>query len=474
MRASQLGIASFWIDEAFSIEAALSIFDRKLQFLLSGIDPSQGGERGPLYHYLLSLVIRLFEASATAVRWPSVLAGILLVVSSVLFCWRYFGLRSAVVLAILSSFSYWYIAWSRQAREYMLLTLLVWLGLFVIYWLWKRPISEWLKATIIAAIVLISTGVHIFGLVLLAAIFFRWVTPRIFAAQGASAWRWGVVIVLSTLVPLAILRQALNSSGWYFDIYGGFILNTYWPLIIPISLLWFAEKTQLQKELLFWLGITSLYGLVFISAAVPLVNPRYVFFLTPVLYLFSAVGIGLFLPERKAFFTVVTAASILLFTAFDLLVWTAQPEYKLESQKGRGGFVYYTPQPDFKDAYQYINTRLGDINLVTPYPVISRRYRKRDDIMVIDAGVSNYLTNRRNEIRFEPYTKIFYANANALIQMLNQLNEVYVLVDQHALQRVSFPLKTMITSGTLLKKWAKSPYSDLYLYKLNKNDKVWK
>ncbi|MCP3849519.1 MAG: hypothetical protein GY694_04680, partial [Gammaproteobacteria bacterium] len=167
IRLFALGEPSFWIDEAFSIELAHSIAQTDNWFSLK--DSDGDWLRGPIYHNLLAVVIQFFGESEASTRWPSVLAGILLMVVLAFFCWQYIQPRVAVIAVLLLSTGYWQIAWSRQAREYMLLTVVIWFVFYLIQVFWKGSSQKTLKAISILLLTVVAGCIHLFGLIIIVA-----------------------------------------------------------------------------------------------------------------------------------------------------------------------------------------------------------------------------------------------------------------------------------------------------------------
>ncbi|MBS8121809.1 glycosyltransferase family 39 protein [Candidatus Vampirococcus lugosii] len=141
LRFYNLGGASFWIDEGYSsITSYYSLQNNFLPLLQSGrYDFSQ-------YFFTLSqnLSFSIFGYSDLSARIPSFVFGILLMILSTLFAYellkghkyKYIGV---LFISFLSYFSTWQIIWSREARFYELLALIL---LFGVYLLYKFEISK--------------------------------------------------------------------------------------------------------------------------------------------------------------------------------------------------------------------------------------------------------------------------------------------------------------------------------------------
>ncbi|MBI1863527.1 glycosyltransferase family 39 protein [Candidatus Microgenomates bacterium] len=112
----------FWVDE-FSTAAQANYY---LKYGLGVFTNHAINLEGNNYtfHTLIALSFRLFGTHEFAARLPAVIAGSLVPVALFFLAKKLFGIRTALVASLLTTFSYFQIVWSDQARSYSLLQLL--------------------------------------------------------------------------------------------------------------------------------------------------------------------------------------------------------------------------------------------------------------------------------------------------------------------------------------------------------------
>src|SRR3989344_6504405 len=121
-----LSSQSLWMDESFSINAALAILKHGYPLLDSGIIYGTGY----LPHLYLTSFFISFLPDIFGARLVSVLFGTLTLILSFYLGKEYFDKKTALIFTFLMTFSVWEIAWSRQARMYMQLQFFYLLSLF--------------------------------------------------------------------------------------------------------------------------------------------------------------------------------------------------------------------------------------------------------------------------------------------------------------------------------------------------------
>ncbi|MEM4266991.1 MAG: glycosyltransferase family 39 protein, partial [Candidatus Nanoarchaeia archaeon] len=165
LRIYSLGFQSLWIDESFSINASLAVLRHFYPLLESGFFYS-----GYLLHtYLLSGMFFLFGVSEFTARLPSVVFGSLFIVLVYLFVRYLFNARVAIFSSILVAFSTLEIAWSRQARSYVMLQFVFFLSLFLFLYFVRTKNLKWFYYSLIVAF--IGFFVHPFSLFLFVIYF---------------------------------------------------------------------------------------------------------------------------------------------------------------------------------------------------------------------------------------------------------------------------------------------------------------
>jgi hypothetical protein len=164
-RLVNLGQLSLWNDEAQSTLVAISILQYgypviHAQHLINNFEP--------LYPYFEAASVAVLGHTNFAFRLPSALLGVALVPISYYVGSRLRDRYVGITLAAMIAFSSEFIAWSRQARWYILLVLLMALAFLVATW-WNRSTDRrrrlWLVLGLVALTVL--CGLASIGLFLL-------------------------------------------------------------------------------------------------------------------------------------------------------------------------------------------------------------------------------------------------------------------------------------------------------------------
>ncbi len=139
LRIYNLGFQSLWIDESFTINASLAILRHFYPLLESGFVYS-----GYMFHtYVLAGLFSLFGVSTFVARLPSVVFGSLLIPLIYLFVRYLFNVRVAIIASVLVAFSTLEIAWSRQARSYIILQFFFYLSLFFFLYFVRTRDLKW-------------------------------------------------------------------------------------------------------------------------------------------------------------------------------------------------------------------------------------------------------------------------------------------------------------------------------------------
>ncbi|MBI2641885.1 glycosyltransferase family 39 protein [Candidatus Roizmanbacteria bacterium] len=163
----------FWVDEFYTAAQAnvllkygLSVFfNPALYFEYHNITP----------HFLVALFFKLLGQSEWAARLPFVIIGSLIPVATFIVSYKLFNLATALSAALLASFSYLEIAWSRQARGYVIQQLLVLLTLLFYLRSIKKgkiPITDWFILSVLFVLGIIT---HSTFFILIGAIFLHFV-----------------------------------------------------------------------------------------------------------------------------------------------------------------------------------------------------------------------------------------------------------------------------------------------------------
>ncbi len=118
LRLHELGQASLWMDEAVSVFAGRASLSDTFDILLSdAVHP-------PLYYFIQKISFPL-GGGEFALRWPAAMIGVLAIAAIALLGTGWLGRSGGILAASLAALSPFAVSYSREARMYSLLVLLV-------------------------------------------------------------------------------------------------------------------------------------------------------------------------------------------------------------------------------------------------------------------------------------------------------------------------------------------------------------
>lgn len=146
---------SFWTDEASTARFSRGVLETGVSQI-----PLTGHKERSYYTtvYLTALSMRIFGGSEFAARLPQVIAGTAVILAVFFLGKELFGPEAGLGAAALTTFSHLFIAWSRQARGYMLLTLFFVCSVYFLYCFSKR--YKVFDLVLFAAFTLLSILTH--------------------------------------------------------------------------------------------------------------------------------------------------------------------------------------------------------------------------------------------------------------------------------------------------------------------------
>lgn len=198
----------FWIDEFSSANQARLLLNHGLQVFSN-----------PYFHIeyhnltsnsLIAFFFKLFGEQEWTARLPFVLIGSLIPALMFLLSFQLFGIPTALGASLLGIFSYYQITWSRQARGYPLLQLLVLLLLYLYVKFLKRGTLSHLEYVI--ALITIVTGVttHSFFFILIFMICAHYVLFN--RHQIQTILKKPLVYIVSFIVLVIIIKTSIMSG----------------------------------------------------------------------------------------------------------------------------------------------------------------------------------------------------------------------------------------------------------------------
>ena len=226
LRAFAVGRPALRGDEGFSVTLATKPVGEMVALML------QSEPNPPLYFVALKGWIAIAGSSELALRWPSVLAGAMLVALTYRVGRAWLGRPAAAGAAALAAFNPFLVWYAQDARVYSLLAALV-LGAAWLTWCaaHKRGWQLWVWAGCLWWLALFA---HYFAALALASI----LLALLFAPQTRARWRAALVmsagIVLTQLPWLAYIAPLLvgHSKSWISAAGGAELL---WRLLTVFS-----------------------------------------------------------------------------------------------------------------------------------------------------------------------------------------------------------------------------------------------
>jgi 4-amino-4-deoxy-L-arabinose transferase-like glycosyltransferase len=281
---------SFWTDEDHVAIFARAILERGRPVLTNGYHT---GIYQIFPYYLFALSAKIFGLNEFAIRFPSVVFGVLTIWAVYLLGKELFNKNVGLVAATLITFLKIEILWSRQARPYQALQFFSLLGAFFIYKLTKEKRFNWRYFLGFLGCGILASLMHGMGLVIFFVGFlyllifrFAWFKKK-WTALGLA-----IPLIFSYIFRvqiLAIVSQIGKTNNLFY--YRVFLWHNY-SLLVFLALVGFISQILQRKDT--W-QIPVLF-LVFqgIIASFLLGQPfvRYFYIVFPFLVLLSAVGLG--------------------------------------------------------------------------------------------------------------------------------------------------------------------------------------
>ena len=382
------------MDESFSALAAQKTAEHGIPLLDSG-----RLYNGTYAHtYLLAVLIKLFGTSEFILRLPSAIFGTLSIILIYLFSAKVFKSKAiGLIAAVLMTFGYFDIAWSRQIRMYTEAQFFYLMSLYFLYHYLTESKSSWKQLILSGITGFIAILTHklcllIFPAYLILLIFFRSKKDKLKAS---------IPILLLTFAVAVIVRDGIGIfnfvwsrfSGFHFYIYDYCIFlfyNHFFEVLLLSIGIFFAAR---KKDRNFLIPSVIFIAYLVILSADKAVGMRYFFIFIPFLYMSAAYG-AVNLWQCKCF---IKKAIILLLIIASVwmgnFVILPRTNYFLEYDPMKRGDIYmdYTPQPNFKAVYD----------------VIKKDSSKNDVFIVAHSAIHEWymLDSNYYQIKFSPESK---------------------------------------------------------------------
>lgn len=311
-RVFNLTKSSIWHDEGFSVMLAL----RNTQQIWQG---SARDVHPPFYYEILHFWITLFGNSVFAIRFLSVIAGVLAVILTFIVVNKISTRRAAILSLFLAAFAPILVRYSQEARMYGLFSSIMLSALLSVIYIVKKPKSNW-PYVFYAVFITAGLYTHYFTVLAVASFWLYFIL-----LDNPRSWRFGKTTFLSLRWWLSNLAALILFLPWLGNFISqitrgqglGWLSKT--NIYSFTSSLWqffsFTDGRQLSP-LLYWLVALVVVGavvylvlsdkskqkynlLIVIYSLLPIVLALLVSIYKPVFheryFVFSAVGIFIIL-----------------------------------------------------------------------------------------------------------------------------------------------------------------------------------
>ncbi len=340
-----LGFQSIWIDEGFTLNGALSIYEHGLPILDSG----KFYLNGIFSTYLVFIFQYIFGFDAFnpwSARIPAALFGTFSIVIFLFYVHHVFRdrLYTILVTAVFTFFS-WEVVWSRQIRGYTEATFFILTALYTAKLFSDSKRKIFLFISVASLIVAISAQFS--ALAFIPAVLLTLISDGHYLVNKKK-------ILESTLIGVSLIAFLLQ-----FPVYvnGTPIEYTYLLIGSFIACVWVIfDKKRIKVEVFEILYFLTAY--VLIVALSPIMQGRYLFITVP----FLIITFFIFVKKFCTFFfnddqrlKIVVPCLISLFLILFYGTFFPKKIHTLE----RG-----SPQPDFKGAFSTIKNQINDDDIV--------------------------------------------------------------------------------------------------------------
>ncbi|MFZ5366157.1 MAG: ArnT family glycosyltransferase [Patescibacteria group bacterium] len=279
---------SFWTDENHVAIFARAILERGKPVLANGFfTPDQ-----QLQYWLSAASAKIFGLNEFAIRFPSVIFGVLTIWAVYVLGKELFGKEVGLMAAIFTTFLKIEILWSRQARPYQALQFFFLLGIFFTYKLIKEEKFNWRYFLGFLISGFLASLMHGLGLVIFLVGF-------VYLLISGKLGKIGFLIFLGVLGVFvgafqvqifSVVSQIGKINNLFY--YRVFLWHNY-PLLVFLAFVGFLSCLfQKRKE---WQIIALVLVVQGTIASFLLGEPftRYFYIVFPFLILFSSVGLEL-------------------------------------------------------------------------------------------------------------------------------------------------------------------------------------
>ena len=295
----------FWVDEFSTVSQANLYIKYGINVLFN---PEINFEyNNYTYHLLTAAFFQFFGHSEFVARLPSIIIGSTIPILIYLLGKLVFNKTTAVSAALLTTFSYFEIVWSRQARGYVLLQALILLALYLYLDIYKRRNAGLIQWVLLIVVLLAGIFTHFFFYILLVPL----AVHILFTQQDKIKYllRKKLTYLFLAIIGLLLFNlrlfhvvYALLSTGlfkannlWY---YHSFLWREY-GLISFLAVVGISISILKPNKSSLILTAYVIAQLVFLSFFISPYVTRYILPIFPLLILFACYAISQVSPKSR-------------------------------------------------------------------------------------------------------------------------------------------------------------------------------
>lgn len=453
-----LGHDSYWIDESYTVLAAKNIGTYGYPAFDSGVSYISALPQ----EYLLFIIGSVFGYSEIPMRLLSVIAGMVLIWAVFLLARKFHDEITALIASGLVTFSYFVIAWSRQARMYIFIALFAVLAVYYYFKFLEKP--NWKDFGLLFLFLFLGYVTHPSILIVLAAMLVHYVSVKkktLFSdlknLYSKNKKMFMLILLIVVIVAISFIIRTLSGLELirnYSAAYENFLLSSQYTILFFAVIGLFGFKNKLIKNSLYFIVLLLAYILA--SFFVPYLNYRYLFVALPFLFILCSEGIMYIISLYKSI-SYKVAASFVIIVIFVVSGFFVLPQSHYALEVG-------TPQPPFRDAYAYVNA-LEYSTLIVTQPAIAELYVGKADYWLAISYENRvetimYLYNSTTGV--ERYSGIQTIDS---LDKLRSISDFVLVIDDMGLQRLSTDMRDFVLNLTLVETFGYTYWNTVHVYR---------
>lgn len=166
----------FWVDEFASADQSLLLFKHGLTIINNAKIHFE--HHNITTYFLTGIFFKLFGLSEFVARLPHVIIGSIIPLLVFILAKKLFGFPVGLGAALLTTFSYFQITWSRQAREYMILQALILSVLIFYHKIVYQHKKNILDIALLGFCIILGLLTHSFFIIVILALFIDYLFKR--------------------------------------------------------------------------------------------------------------------------------------------------------------------------------------------------------------------------------------------------------------------------------------------------------